>query len=337
MKSAVKEPPELFHYTTFEGLKGIIETRTIRATHYSNLNDAAEINYLKEALHAPVFEMVFQKLRAKARRKPVSTQRELRRLGGLKAAAGEYAAAVVSIIYDAIFEETAFPKLKRPPLISPYIASFCSHDSDEEYERSNGLLSQWRAYGGTGGFCIVFAATQLAELLSRERDQYVWPYLDMSPVTYSNDQTGVEHLIRDIVVSSELLAEQLINNKPHPNLSHLFFKTLIAATHLKHRGFREEREVRIVACPANRAQIDATRKDIKDVIARLQFKAIHESASPLRKRYIALFDQLRTALPIRRVIVGPSVNQDGNLLIAKDLLGSGTRLYRSETPFIGHG
>jgi hypothetical protein len=31
--------PELHHYTTFQGLKGIVETNTIWATHYCDLND----------------------------------------------------------------------------------------------------------------------------------------------------------------------------------------------------------------------------------------------------------------------------------------------------------
>lgn len=36
-------PPELFHYTTIEGLRGILENRCLWATHYESLNDSTEV------------------------------------------------------------------------------------------------------------------------------------------------------------------------------------------------------------------------------------------------------------------------------------------------------
>ena len=39
--------PELHHYTTYDGLKGIFETRTLWATHYSHLNDSSELRVLE--------------------------------------------------------------------------------------------------------------------------------------------------------------------------------------------------------------------------------------------------------------------------------------------------
>lgn len=39
----------IYHYTSVEGLKGIIESKSIRFTHYKFLNDPKEMNYFKES------------------------------------------------------------------------------------------------------------------------------------------------------------------------------------------------------------------------------------------------------------------------------------------------
>ena len=38
-------PPELFHYTSIEGLRGILENRCLWATHFEKLNDSTEVVY----------------------------------------------------------------------------------------------------------------------------------------------------------------------------------------------------------------------------------------------------------------------------------------------------
>lgn len=40
-------PKLVFHYTTFEGLKGIVESGRIRATHFEYLNDPDEVHYCR--------------------------------------------------------------------------------------------------------------------------------------------------------------------------------------------------------------------------------------------------------------------------------------------------
>ena len=52
------------------------------------------------------------------------------------------------------------------------------------------------------------------------------------------------------------------------------------------------------------------------------------------RQFVVLFESLHRELPIRRVIVGPSRNQDKNFTKALELLGSGLKIERSETPFI---
>ena len=42
--------PELHHYTRWGALQGIFTTNTLRATHYSCLNDLTEVDHMKEYL-----------------------------------------------------------------------------------------------------------------------------------------------------------------------------------------------------------------------------------------------------------------------------------------------
>lgn len=41
--------PELHHYTNAAGLKGIVSTNTIWATHFRDLNDSTEVTHLRQS------------------------------------------------------------------------------------------------------------------------------------------------------------------------------------------------------------------------------------------------------------------------------------------------
>ena len=58
-------PDELYHYTGIHGLKGIVESQTLWATHYKYLNDAEEIRQFRDRLPdilRPVFKNIFNGL-----------------------------------------------------------------------------------------------------------------------------------------------------------------------------------------------------------------------------------------------------------------------------------
>jgi hypothetical protein len=63
-------------------------------------------------------------------------------------------------MFKAGFEKN----LHIEPLAETYITSLCSHYPDHAYEVKNGLLSQWRAYGGAERYCIVFDTEKLIKL-----------------------------------------------------------------------------------------------------------------------------------------------------------------------------
>jgi hypothetical protein len=44
------ERPELFHYTNLNGLNGILESNSLWATHFSQLNDQTEVMLLQRSV-----------------------------------------------------------------------------------------------------------------------------------------------------------------------------------------------------------------------------------------------------------------------------------------------
>lgn len=111
----------LFHYTTAQGLHGIVKDNCLWATAAAYLNDASEIEY-----GCNVLEEVLGKWRKNnGDRSTVS-------------------ANVVELL-QTYFSE---PDLKLRRAMAVYIACFCANDN---------LLSQWRAYGQAGGYSIGFS------------------------------------------------------------------------------------------------------------------------------------------------------------------------------------
>jgi hypothetical protein len=178
-----KAHPELFHYTTLDGLRGIIGTESLWAAHYSTLNDSTEIKFVRQAIRPYIAENLCSYLKLAARQR-LSIQRAVRKFGGLRKAFDILSEPVISAVHGAAFESVN----GAPPLHEPFIASFCSHVEDGEYEREHGLLSQWRGYGGVGGYCIVFDTARLVEIMERESRRYIWSYMDIDEVVYSSNK-----------------------------------------------------------------------------------------------------------------------------------------------------
>ena len=109
---------------------------------------------------------------------------------------------------------------------------------------------------------------------------------------------------------------------------------LLAAALLKHQGFREENEARIVAIPSTQHDLDDLRAKYGDM-SFPPLKAIRsKNGGAGSRQFVALFESQHRELPIRRVIVGPSRTQDKNFTKALELLGSVIKIERSDTPFI---
>ena len=221
------------------------------------------------------------------------------------------------------------------PFSSPFITSFCSHSADQSYEQENGLLSQWRGYGGDGGYCIVFDTAALGALLGKEFDTYYWVHLNISPVHYATDDVSIKELFPTLLDRFDAFFSATLDQEPHEVPGDGFASFATGTTLFKHQGFREEREVRIVAMPGTRELAEHVAKEYPDFTL-TSLKTTHTiDGARGTKHYVILFDGIGIALPIKRIIVGPSRHQAENYERACRVAGSGIAVGRSRTPFIG--
>jgi hypothetical protein len=109
-------PTTLYHYTTAEGLLGILETQKLWATHYAYLNDPSEVEYGRQL----IIEFLTDE-RTRVIQQP------------------DFQGADRWMGFLGLAEEAVLKA--RVQIGDPFLACFCE-DGD--------LLSQWRRYGSDG-------------------------------------------------------------------------------------------------------------------------------------------------------------------------------------------
>jgi hypothetical protein len=329
-KQFLASHPELHHYTTLPGLEGIIRSNSLWAFHFSDLNDRTEVTLFREPLLRAVTESFADVIKTKELAS-LYIQQAIRANGGIESFAERVAKDFVEGLYRVTFENTGSFSFAEP-----FIASFCSHASDQPYEKKHGLLSQWRGYGAGGGYCIVFDTLKLSELLGLEFATYYWIYLQIAPVHYALDTASVRNLFPTMIERCDYFIAGLLEGTVPPPPDDAFAPFVAAATLFKHYAFSEEREVRIVAIPGSDEIQKAAQAEYPDQFKASPLKDIRmRDAGNGKRRYIALFETLGAQLPIKRVIVGPSRYQNENYERAKTLLGQIAPVSLSATPFIG--
>ena len=237
----VSSHSELHHYTTLSGLSGIIQSNTIWATHFSNLNDASEVMLLRDPLSRALATRFLSYLLTRQSIDP-HLRAFIKQRGGSVKVANSDAHQLIKILYTVTFDNS---------FAEPFITSFCSHD--QPYEKEHGLLSQWRGYGIDGGFCIVFDTAALLTLLQTEFNAHNWVHLKIAPVFYAIEGILIESIFPELLARCEYFCERMLDRgnpiSAKEGLAPFLFSS---ATRFKHQGFREEREVRIVGIPATK-------------------------------------------------------------------------------------
>jgi hypothetical protein len=187
-----KRHPFLYHYTSEAGFRGIVESNALWATYFGDLNDAKEIHELRVPL---VEELTtwFVPLIKDFRKSGFRADQTVSKAGGNIQAATKIARSWVNALYRTTFEGD---ESVRQGLCC--IASFCSHEGDQPYERGHGLLSQWRGYGGAGGYCIVFDTAKLQKLLEVERRNNFYLFTNLLPAFYFMEKSPVTTLFSDL-------------------------------------------------------------------------------------------------------------------------------------------
>jgi hypothetical protein len=120
-----------------------------------------------------------------------------------------------------------------------FIASISEHDDMEDY---HGRLSMWRAFGGSSArVAIVFKipwVTDATEVLN----------VRFNPIAYLKEEEVLNE-IKTVIENVRNNLEFLRGIERQIILNHVFNMLVSGVTCLKHEGFREEREWRVIYAP----------------------------------------------------------------------------------------
>lgn len=317
---------EIYHYTTFEGLIGILKSKSLWATHCKFLNDYSEINLFRSKFISLMHPHVRECIDEIIKQYPQS-QRFIDGKGGLDHFTMHEARNIVNAQYSALGYEI-------------YITSFCGQHKNTMINE-NGLLSQWRAYGNDGGVALVFDTKKLEEILLVEFNKYEYNMVHLSDVVYSDDEKKLDEELSpslSIMASTvkKLLDPRYFKERATPDLSEGFIPFVNCITRYKHYGFSEENEVRIVVLPT--------------VINQEMLRLVNQGGGKLKPEkermfrdkngrlipYIELFKSIDIELPINRIIIGPHKEQEARAdTLSVMLRNKNIKISRSDIPFVG--
>lgn len=267
--------PELYHYTNYEGVTGILKSQTMFATNYKYLEDSEEMLCFEEILQGY----------CRQSRDGEITEAEARHCS--------------TLLREALLKEG----------LEPYTASFYSVAASDEYEKANGSPSQWREYGG---YALVFDTRRLESFIEEERASAATPMGEICPealqigeVVY-NASEAINRFTDDLKLLVSLISrmseKSAYSTGELARYIQLFMRCM---PFCKKQKFKEEREIRIVKFLPNEKL----------------FSGIEYAKPTVKnrgdKKYIELFDRCaplkrfeKNWLPITKIIVGPSMDQD---------------------------
>lgn len=272
-------PPtaNLYHYTSAEGLKGIIENNELWATSAYFLNDRTEIVYGCRVLVDVLEEWKLRHLES----------------------GHSISASICNDLSKTFGEEV--PKTV-PPV---YLACFCENDN---------LLSQWRAYGQSGGFSIGFNA----QIGSRFESVAFTP----EPKTFTSSWVRVEYERGKQIEACNSLVESLLSIinesetgcaietiSDHPRAGYSSFLNIIREILLeqiigfKNEAFKEENEWRIVVRPR------VTKKQRVDDGGKTPTPIYFRCSKGIPIPYVKLNGRFKQKLPISRIRSGPTLDK----------------------------
>lgn len=180
------------------------------------------------------------------------------------------------------------------PFTQTYIGSVSEHDSEED---KHGRLSMWRAFGSVSvaRVALVFRVPLLSGSV-----QFL--NCTFSPVSYLTRE-GAKNIFAAIIAN--IVNEQAFLKTVPPDqlLAWLFYMFVLASVCIKHAGFREEREWRLIysppLVPAARQRLVSERESVGG-IPQLVYKF------PIDAAFAPEVAEIDVAAMIDRIIVGPS-------------------------------
>lgn len=202
--AASSEPSHIYHYTSSSGLRGIIESASLWATDVWYMNDAVEATFGREAINT-----------------------YLRHKSADSDADRDFCSAALEMM--ANIEES----LSQHDMLNSYIACL-SGEGDQ--------LSQWRAYGHSGGVSIGFDRIALEQLAAELPN----------PMNFTVRKVAYRRLEQDTLLdacyipSFAAVPNPVVHPQDLPNAALDFVgRAMNLSPALKHPAFSEEKEYRL--------------------------------------------------------------------------------------------
>ena len=270
----------LHHYTTAEGLKGIVESNSLWATAAYYLNDSSEVEYGCAVLRAVLSDWV---------------------------KANEQNLADSAIAVRELDRLISHPLSQANRMTTMYVACFCERDN---------LLSQWRAYGQKGGYSIGFPLRRREHLGLYPQNPFY--SAELLKVNYEKhlQRRALNDLLKRIMpmfdnplIAAGLKADKLADPSYAKFAEHLVYLLelvyevlLEVIVTFKNKAFEEEREWRIVVMPRSLSArpIDS---DSAQNVPTVQFRPLRGVLTP----YFSLTATSGQKLPIESVRFGPTL------------------------------
>jgi hypothetical protein len=270
----------LFHYTTAEGLKGIIESNSLFASSAYFLNDSSELKYGRE-------------LAAKVLKEWSSAQERATN----KQSAGQAVLKLLTNYFASPNVDTA----KNTPV---FVTCFCEADN---------LLSQWRAYGQAGGYSIRFPTNGLAIFGLKPESDFFESRLVKIEYEELEQRKRLNAILNNVLpLFGDPEFEQHIDGLQQEDAKNFFLIAILAIedalldelTTFKNSAFQEEQEWRLILRPSRRI-IRVFRQTAATKNAALRFRTFRGIFVP----YVLLVST-EQKLPIRAIRSGPTLPVD---------------------------
>ena len=314
----------LYHYTTWEGLLGILKTQALWATHYRFLNDYSEIVLFRDKLVSLILPYVREAYEKLIKQFPHIGQ-QINQESEFDQIVLRDAEIVVDAKYHATGDEI-------------YVLSFCGQHK-VPYINGNGLLSQWRGYGSGGGIALAFNTRKLEEILDIEAKRFEYGAMHLSDLIYSDDEAGLKaELSEDLSVIAEDVRNLFDPTKSTVGEKNLkgYREFVNCISRYKHCGFSEENEVRAVVLPTVIDQEYLDLAKTNGITLRPEKERRFREKNGQLVPYIELFNSADIELPIERIIVGPHKEKEARAATLRVMLRN-TRIevICSDIPFVG--
>lgn len=329
MKKVSEVYKKLYHYTTWEGLQGILETQTLWATNYRYLNDYSEINLFKDKFISLIQPCAAEAIQELIKKFPKGNQ-IIHEKGGLPHVVQHEVGVLIDAWYKALGNEI-------------YILSFCGQSENPNVIK-NGLLSQWRGYGTGGGAALLFDTKKLEEILILEAKRFEYHPLFIADLIYSDDEQKLKNELSDEFDTIVDIAKQffdyenIIHKKEIADGPKGYMPFVTCISRYKHYGFSEENEVRVVALPAvDKSYLEIAQLAQADgVILKPEKERKFRNKNGQHIPYVELFNSSDIELPIEKIIVGPHREKEARAIELRKKLGKkDIEIICSEIPFIG--